>query len=181
MIQAAEYARIRAIPYLGLCLGMQVMVIEYARSGLGLSTANSTEFDEGTLDPVIAYLPGQQDLVETGGTMRLGIYPCQLRSGTKAAAAYHGVEVVQERHRHRYEVNNDYRDRLEDAGLIGSGMAPDGSLVEVTEVAGHPFMIGSQYHPEFGSRPDRPHPLFRDFIANARETIREGGQPQLPL
>ena len=180
MILAANYARTRQIPYLGLCLGMQVMVVEYARSELGLTGAHSSEFDPDSNDPVIAYLPGQEDLLETGGTMRLGIYPCKLRRETVAAKAY-GKDLVDERHRHRYELNNDYRPRLEEAGLIASGASPDGSLVEITEVMGHPFMVGSQFHPEFLSRPDRPHPLFREFIKVARETIREGGQPLLQL
>ena len=180
MIQTAGYARTRAIPYLGLCLGMQVMVVEFARSQLGLTNANSTEFDPDTPDPVIAYLPGQQDLSETGGTMRLGVYPCKLRSETIAASAY-GSDLVQERHRHRYELNNEYRAQLEEVGLVASGAAPDDSLVEITEALGHPFMLGSQFHPEFASRPERPHPLFRQFIAVAKEVIREGGQPPLRL
>ncbi|MCH8101749.1 MAG: CTP synthase [Chloroflexi bacterium] len=180
MIQTAAYARTRGIPYFGLCLGMQVMVVEFARSQLGLPEANSTEFDADTPDPVIAYLPGQKELLETGGTMRLGAYPCKLRAATIAASAY-GVDLVQERHRHRYELNNDYRARLEEAGLVASGASPDGSLVEITEALGHPFMLGSQFHPEFASRPDRPHPLFREFIAVAKEVIREGGQPPLQL
>jgi len=180
MILAANYARTRQVPYLGLCLGMQVMVVEYARSELGLTGAHSSEFDPDSNDPVIAYLPGQEDLLETGGTMRLGIYPCKLRRETVAAKAY-GKDLVDERHRHRYELNNDYRPRLEEAGLIASGASPDGSLVEISEVMGHPFMVGSQFHPEFLSRPDRPHPLFREFIKVARETIREGGQPLLQL
>ncbi|MCH7735342.1 MAG: CTP synthase [Chloroflexi bacterium] len=180
MIQTAAYARTRGVPYFGLCLGMQVMVVEYARSQLNLPEANSTEFDSETPDPVIAYLPGQQDLLETGGTMRLGAYPCKLRDATIAASAY-GVDLVQERHRHRYELNNDYRIRLEEAGLIASGAAPDDSLVEITEALGHPFMLGSQFHPEFASRPDRPHPLFREFIGVAKNVLREGGQPPLQL
>jgi CTP synthase len=180
MIQTVAYARTRGIPYLGLCLGMQVMVVEYARSQLGLPEANSTEFDSETPDPVIAYLPGQQELLETGGTMRLGVYPCKLRDETVAASAY-GVDLVHERHRHRYELNNEYRARLEEVGLVASGVAPDDSLVEITEALGHPFMLGSQFHPEFASRPDRPHPLFREFIRAAKDVIREGGQPPLRL
>jgi CTP synthase len=180
MILAANYARTRAVPYLGLCLGMQVMVVEYARTELGLTGAHSSEFDPDSKDPVIAYLPGQEDLVETGGTMRLGVYPCKLRQETVAAKAY-ASELISERHRHRYEFNNDYRPRLEEAGLIASGAAPDDSLVEISEVLDHPFMVGSQFHPEFLSRPDRPHPLFREFINVAKETIREGGQPPLQL
>jgi CTP synthase len=180
MVSAARYARERGIPYLGLCLGMQVMVIEYARSVLGLEDANSAEFDPNSENKVIAYLPGQQELGTTGGTMRLGLYPCSLTPGTIAAQAY-GVESIDERHRHRYELNNDFRDQLNESGLISSGTAPDGSLVEISEVEGHPFMVGSQFHPEFASRPDRPHPLFREFVGAAVETLREGAQHELPL
>ncbi len=178
MIRTAEYCRLRKLPYLGLCLGMQVMVVEFARSCLDLPSANSTEFDSSTPDPVIAYLPGQKELVETGGTMRLGLYQCRLRANTKAAYAY-AEKLVWERHRHRYEFNNRYLDRMEKAGLMASGIAPDGSLVEISEISNHPFMIGTQFHPEFQSRPDRPHPLFREFIQVAREVVREGGQPAL--
>ena len=120
-------------------------------------------------------MEGQEDLSATGGTMRLGAYPCVLREGTKVRAAYES-EIVDERHRHRYEFNNEYRIPLEEAGLVASGTSPDGSLVEVTEVYGHPFMVGSQFHPEFGSRPERPHPLFKEFIRVARNTLREGSQ-----
>ena len=175
MIQTAHYARVNSVPYLGLCLGMQVMVIEYARGELGLKAAHSQEFDPNTPDPVIAYLPGQEELLATGGTMRLGEYPCGLAEGSRARQAY-GVDLVTERHRHRYEYNNDYRNRFEAAGLTASGVAPDGSLVEVAEVSGHPFMLGSQFHPEFVSRPDRPHPLFREFIGASTKVLREGGQ-----
>ncbi len=180
MILTAAYARTRAVPYLGLCLGMQVMVIEHARSQLGLTGAHSTEFDPDTSDPVIACLPGQAQLAETGGTMRLGSYPCRIREESWAARAYE-KELVSERHRHRYELNNDYRPQLEETGLFASGVAPDDSLVEMTEVMGHPFMLGSQFHPEFGSRPERPHPLFREFVGVAKDVIREGGQPPLQL
>ena len=138
MIAAANYARKQNIPYLGLCLGMQVMVIEYARNELGLAAANSLELDPETADPVISIMEGQEDLVDTGGTMRLGQYPCRLREGTRARDAYE-VELVQERHRHRYEYNNDYRIRFEEAGLIASGVAPDDSLVEITEVLRPPL------------------------------------------
>lgn len=179
MIATATYARKRKVPYLGLCLGMQVMVIEYARSILGLSQANSLELDSDTSDPVINLMEGQEGLVDTGGTMRLGQYPCRLRDGTRASEAY-GVELVQERHRHRYEYNNDYRIRLEEAGLVASGVAPDDSLVEITEVYDHPFMIGSQFHPEFASRPEKSHPLFREFIHAACQILREGEQYELP-
>ncbi len=179
MIATATYARERNIPYLGLCLGMQVMVIEYARNILGLPKANSLELDESTDDPVINIMEGQEGLVDTGGTMRLGQYPCRLRDGTRAREAY-GVELVKERHRHRYEYNNDYRIRLEEAGLVASGVAPDDSLVEITEVYDHPFMVGSQFHPEFASRPEKAHPLFREFVHAACNILREGEQFELP-
>ena len=175
MIATANYARTSGIPYLGLCLGMQIMVVEYARNELGISTASSLEIDPEAEHPVIAFMPGQEDLHSTGGTMRLGVYPCVLKEGTLVREAY-GKELVSERHRHRYEFNNDYRIQLEEAGLIASGTSPDGNLVEVTEVYDHPFMIGSQFHPEFASRPERPHPLFREFIRVAKTILREGGQ-----
>jgi CTP synthase len=175
MIATANYARTRSIPYLGLCLGMQIMVVEYARNELGITNATSLEIDPEAEHPVIAFMPGQEELHSTGGTMRLGAYPCALKEGTRVREAY-DVELVNERHRHRYEFNNDYRIQLEEAGLVSSGTSPDGTLVEVTEVYGHPFMVGSQFHPEFGSRPERPHPLFREFIRVARNVLREGGQ-----
>ena len=175
MIATANYARTSGIPYLGLCLGMQIMVVEYARNELGISNASSLEIDPETEHPVIAFMPGQEDLHSTGGTMRLGVYPCVLKEGTVVREAY-GKELVSERHRHRYEFNNDYRIQLEEAGLIASGTSPDGNLVEVTEVYDHPFMIGSQFHPEFASRPERPHPLFREFTRVAKTILREGGQ-----
>ena len=175
MIATANYARTSGIPYLGLCLGMQIMVVEYARNELGISNASSLEIDPEAEHPVIAFMPGQEDLHSTGGTMRLGVYPCVLMEGTVVREAY-GKELVSERHRHRYEFNNDYRIQLEEAGLIASGTSPDGNLVEVTEVYDHPFMIGSQFHPEFASRPERPHPLFREFIRVAKTILREGGQ-----
>ena len=175
MIATANYARISGIPYLGLCLGMQIMVVEYARNELGISNASSLEIDPEAEHPVIAFMPGQEDLHSTGGTMRLGVYPCVLKEGTVVREAY-GKELVSERHRHRYEFNNDYRIQLEEAGLIASGTSPDGNLVEVTEVYDHPFMIGSQFHPEFASRPERPHPLFREFTRVAKTILREGGQ-----
>ncbi len=178
MIEAARYARENEVPYLGLCLGMQVMVIEYARSELGLPSANSQEFDAATPHPVIAYLPGQEELDMTGGTMRLGEYPCALTRGSRAWAAYE-TDMARERHRHRYEFNNDYRERFEAAGMTASGVAPDGSLVEISEVVDHPFMLGCQFHPEFASRPDRPHPLFREFLGAATQALREGGQHTL--
>ena len=171
-LEAARYARENKIPYLGVCLGMQIMVIEFARNVLGLTGANSTEFNAQTPHPVISLLSEQMGVEDKGGTMRLGSYPCTLVDGTKAAAAY-GTDEVVERHRHRYEFNNKYRDQLAAAGLITSGTSPDGSLVEISEIAGHPFMVGSQFHPEFRSRPDRPQPLFREFIA-ASVQLRAG-------
>ncbi len=180
MIQAARYARERGVPYLGLCLGMQLMVVEMARNVLGAENANSTEFDEGTPHPVIDLLPDQRAVRQKGGTMRLGVYPCQLVEGTRAAKAF-GVPEVKERHRHRFEFNNSYRERLLEGGLIASGLSPDGSLVEASEIVDHPFMVGVQFHPEFLSRPTRPHPLFREFIGTAKDVLREGAQPPLPI
>jgi CTP synthase len=180
MIQAVEYARKQGVPYLGLCLGMQVMVMEHARDLLHLEDANSTEFEPTTPHPVIDLMPDQREVNEMGGTMRLGNYPCQLVPGTKAAAAYDALEVV-ERHRHRFEFNNVYREPLQEAGLLASGLSPDGRLVEIVEQVEHPFMVGVQFHPEFRSRPETPHPLFRDFIDAATRTLREGGQHELPL
>ena len=175
MIQTAHYARKSNIPYLGLCLGLQIMVVEYARNEVGIADATSLEIDPNAANPVIAFMPGQEEVHSTGGTMRLGNYPCVLKEGTRVREAY-DKEFVDERHRHRYEFNNEYRIQLEEAGLIASGTSPDGTLVEVTEIYGHPFMIGSQFHPEFGSRPERPHPLFREFVRVARNTLREGSQ-----
>ena len=163
-IATARWARENRVPYLGLCLGLQVMIVELARRALGSEEPNSTEFDSRTRHPVIDLMPEQRTIVDLGGTMRLGLYPCCLTPGTKAAVAY-DVSEVQERHRHRFEVNNAYRDVLAEAGLVFSGLSPDGRLIEVAELAGHPFMLGSQFHPEFKSRPNRPHPLFRAFIA----------------
>ncbi|MFQ5924961.1 MAG: CTP synthase [Dehalococcoidia bacterium] len=180
MVIAARYAREKEIPYLGLCLGMHVMVIEYARYALDSAEPNSTEFELETPYPVIDLLPEQRQVKEKGGTMRLGVYPCHLVKGTRAAAAY-GEPVVYERHRHRFEFNNDFRETLERAGMVFSGLSPEGRLVEISEVGGHPFMVGCQFHPEFRSRPNRPHPLFRDFIEVAKGVLREGAQPPLPL
>ena len=165
-IEAAGYARENQIPCLGLCLGLQVMVIDIARHVAGLKGANSREFDPATPAPVIDLMLDQQDVEDKGGTMRLGAYVAQLSSGSQVANAY-GKEVVSERHRHRYEVNPRYRSRLEDAGLVCSGMSPDGRLVEFIELPGHPWWVGTQAHPEFKSRPDRPHPLFRQLVAAA--------------
>jgi len=167
-IQAATWARENNIPYLGLCLGMQVMVTEFARNVCGMDGANTTEIDPETPYPVISLLEEQTGIVQKGGTMRLGGYPCDLAPGSLAAAAY-GTDQVTERHRHRWEFNNRYRAPLEAAGLRISGTSPDGSLVEISELSSHPFMLGTQFHPELRSRPNRPHPLFRDFI---RATVR---------
>jgi CTP synthase len=180
MVKAATYAREKKIPYLGLCLGMQVMVIEFARFVMDSSKPNSSEFDPQTPYPVIDLMPEQLHVMNKGKTMRLGDYPCRLPDGSHAAEAY-GEDIIYERHRHRYEFNNKYRKQLEDAGLVCSGMSPQGELVEVCEISGHPWMVGSQFHPEFKSRPNRPHPLFRDFIGAAKDVLREGAQPSLPL
>jgi CTP synthase len=169
---AARYARENQIPYLGLCLGMQVMVVEAARSALGTDAVNSTEFDPETPNPVISLLSEQQGIEDKGGTMRLGAYACHLTPGSKAQEAY-GVDDIRERHRHRYEFNNKYREVLEQFGLIASGTSPDGSLVEVCEVRDHPFMVGTQFHPEFRSRPDHAHPLFRELVRAARDRVRD--------
>ena len=167
-VEAAGLARTQLIPYLGLCLGMQVMVVEAARAALGDDEANSTEFAPDTKYPVISLLSEQEGVTDKGATMRLGYYPCRLVPGSRAGDAY-GSDEVQERHRHRYEVNNAYLELLAKMGLVPSGLSPDGSLVEICEVEGHPFMVGSQFHPEFLSRPLRPHPLFRDFIGAAAQ------------
>jgi CTP synthase len=171
MIAAAGYARTHDVPYLGLCLGMQIAVIEYARNVLGLTDANSGEFDEQCANKVIHFIPAQSEHIDKGGTLRLGAYPCILGEGTKIAGCY-GIMTISERHRHRYEFNNDYRERFTDAGLTLSGISPDGRLVETVEISDKPFFIGVQFHPEFKSRPDRPHPLFREFIATAKAQKR---------
>ena len=179
-IKAATFARENKVPYLGLCLGMQVMVIEFARHVLQHETANSSEFDHSTLAPIIDLMPDQHDVTEKGGTMRLGLFPCQLQPGSLAKAAYEmytertaldeptlessNTDVVEERHRHRFELNNNFRPALEAAGMVCSGISPDNRLVEITEIKDHPFMLGTQFHPEFLSRPNRPHPLFMAFI-----------------
>jgi len=173
-IVAARYARQNRVPYLGLCLGMQVMTIELARHVLNSDEPNSTEFDIATRYPVIDLLPDQRDISDMGGTMRLGLCPCNLAPGTRAAQAY-GTAQVQERHRHRFEVNNAFRDVLARGGMVFSGLSPDGRLVEIAEMADHPWMVGSQFHPEFKSRPNRPHPLFLSFVEAARRFARSRG------
>lgn len=168
-IRAARYARENHVPYLGLCLGMQVMCIELARHVLGSDEPNSAEFAPKTPHPVIALMPDQQALTDMGGTMRLGNYPCVLQPGTQAQAAY-GVDEIQERHRHRFEFNNAYRELLGEAGLVYSGLSPDGRLVEIVELREHPWMVGTQFHPEFKTRLQRPHPLFCGLIEAACRT-----------
>ena len=169
-IMAARYARENKLPYLGLCLGMQIATIEFARNVLNLPKAHSTEFDPNTPDPVIALLDEQRNVTKKGGSMRLGAQPCQLGMGTKAAQLY-GAFVVNERHRHRYEFNNAYRQKFEADGFVFSGTSADGKLVEVIELKDHPFFIACQFHPEFRSKPHQPHPLFRGFIAATHHHI----------
>ncbi|MCA9909727.1 MAG: gamma-glutamyl-gamma-aminobutyrate hydrolase family protein, partial [Anaerolineae bacterium] len=166
-ILAARFARERKVPYLGLCLGMQTMCIEFARDVLGYEDANSSEFETSTEHPIIDLMHEQRAVTDMGGTMRLGVYPCRLVAGSKAGAAYANAESIEERHRHRYEFNNLYRDAFADAGMVFSGLSPDGNLVEIAEIQDHPFMVGSQFHPEFLSRPNAPHPLFSKLIETA--------------
>src|SRR5919204_1495306 len=177
-VRAARYARESGTPYLGLCLGMQAAVIEFARNVAGLEMANSTEFEQDTPHPVIDIMPDQRDVSEKGGTMRLGVWPCRLLPGSRAFDAY-GQPVIYERHRHRYEFNNEFRELLVSNGLVLSGLSPDNQLVEIVELADHPWFVGTQFHPEFKSRPDRPHPLFRSFIG-AAVARRVGTQVMVP-
>ncbi|MDA8212240.1 MAG: CTP synthase [Clostridia bacterium] len=165
-IKTINYARTNKIPFLGICLGMQCAVIEFARSVAGLARAHSSEFDKDTIYPVIDLLPEQKDIEEMGGTMRLGTYPCKLFENTKAFNAYQD-EVIYERHRHRFEFNNEFRELLTGKGLVISGTSPNERLVEIIELKDHPWFVGTQFHPEFKSRPNRPHPLFRDFVGAA--------------
>jgi CTP synthase len=171
-LEAVRFAREQRVPYFGICLGLQAAVVEYARNVCGLQGANSTEFDEHTAHPVIDILPGQLEVERKGGTMRLGAYRCRLKPGSRALEAY-GSEFIEERHRHRYEVNDRYRADLERAGLSMSGVGPENSLVEIAELPDHPWFVGVQFHPELKSRPARPHPLFTAFVAAAR---REAGR-----
>jgi CTP synthase len=173
-VRAVRFGRERKVPTLGLCMGMQCMVIELARTALGTEDANSTEFDAFTPHPVIDLLPEQRDIAEKGGTMRLGSYPCVLEAGSLAGRAY-GQPIVLERHRHRYEFNNSYRELLAAHGMKFSGLSPDGRLVEIVEIPDHPFYLGTQFHPEFKSRPTRPAPLFRDFVGAGMSRARERG------
>jgi CTP synthase len=186
-LAASRRARHHGIPFLGLCLGMQCAVIDLAREVLGSEDANSTEFNAFTAHPVIDLLPEQRDVEDKGGTMRLGVYPCRLVPGTLAASAY-GEAVVYERHRHRFEFNNHYREPLQRAGMVVSGVSPNGRLVEIVELRDHPFFVASQFHPEFRSRPSVPHPLFRDFVgavcarAGVQPTpVAAGMPPRLPV
>jgi len=175
-IKAARFARENKIPYLGLCLGMQLMCIEFARNVLGYEDANSSEFDRATQHPVIDLMNEQRLISDLGGTMRLGLYPCILQPGTKAARAYE-IPQIEERHRHRWEFNNAYREEFEKAGMVFSGLSPDGKLVEIAELADHPYMVASQFHPEFLSRPNRAHPLFVGFMKAIKNSLEEG-QPE---
>ena len=175
-IRAAQYARENGVPYLGICLGMQIAVAEFARHVAGMDGANSTEFDPETPYPVVDLLPEQKEVRDMGGTMRLGADPVKLHEGTRARQIY-DEPVIYERHRHRYEVNNHLRRKLEALGLVCSGTSPDDRLVEAIELPDHPFFVASQYHPEFKSRPLRPQPLFRDFVGAALERVR-GREPQ---
>jgi CTP synthase len=176
-VQAVRFGRERKVPTLGLCMGMQCMVIELARTALGTEDANSTEFDAFTPHPVIDLLPEQRDIADKGGTMRLGSYPCVLEAGSLAGRAY-GQPIVLERHRHRYEFNNSYRELLAAHGMKFSGLSPDGRLVEIVEIPDHPFYLGTQFHPEFKSRPNRPHPLFTNFIDAALAFARANGRAE---
>ena len=163
MIETAKYCREQKLPYLGICLGMQIAAIEFARNVCGFADANSNEFDEYSAHKVIDYMPGQSDDIEKGGTLRLGAYPCKIADGTLMKKWY-GEELIQERHRHRYEFMNEYRDVMTEHGLVISGTAPDDSIVETIEVGDHPYYIGVQFHPEFKSRPNKPHPLFQGLV-----------------
>ncbi|MDP9251893.1 MAG: CTP synthase [Chloroflexota bacterium] len=176
-VQAVRFGRERKVPTLGLCMGMQCMVIELARTALGTEDANSTEFDAFTPHPVIDLLPEQRDIADKGGTMRLGSYPCVLEAGSLAGRAY-GQPIVLERHRHRYEFNNSYRELLAQHGMTFTGLSPDGRLVEIVEIPDHPFFLGTQFHPEFKSRPNRPHPLFANFIDAALAFARANGRAE---
>ena len=171
MIAAVKYARENGVPYFGICLGMQMAVIEFARHVCGLTDAHSSEFDQTAAHPVIDLMPDQVGVTDKGGTMRLGRYPCVLREGTRSRSLY-GAAEISERHRHRFEFSNEYRTVMEEKGLALAGLSPDGRLVEIVELPAHPWFVGVQFHPEFKSRPDRPHPLFCGFVRAALETER---------
>jgi CTP synthase len=174
-IEAARIAREREIPFLGICLGMQIAVVEFARHVCGMDGANSAEFDPETPYPVVDLLPEQKEVSDLGGTMRLGADPVKLHDGTRAREIF-GEAVIYKRHRHRYEVNNQLRRRLEDEGLVAGGTSPDERLVELVELPDHPFFVASQFHPEFNSRPTRPEPLFREFVGAAAQRAAERGE-----
>ena len=170
-IVAAKYARENKVPFLGICLGMQLAVVEFARHVMGLEDANSTEHVQSTKNPIIDFMPDQKNIEKMGGTMRLGSYDCELVPGSKAEQAY-GTEKIAERHRHRYEFNNEYRQAMEAAGMSVAGVNPESDLVEIVELKDHPWYVGVQFHPEFKSRPDRPHPLFRELFDAASKINR---------
>ncbi|MBM4117487.1 CTP synthetase, partial [bacterium] len=176
-IAAIRWVRERGLPFLGICLGLQAAVVEYARHVAGLPGADSTEFDPQCAAPVICLMEEQKGMVQMGGTMRLGAYPCHLLAGSRAEESY-GHSEISERHRHRYEVNNAFREKLGRAGLVFSGLSPDGQLVEMIELSAHPFFVACQFHPELKSRPRRAHPLFRAFVAAAR--ARRFGEVRVP-
>jgi CTP synthase len=167
-ISAIRYARENKVPFLGLCLGMQLSIVEFARHVIGYSDAHSIELDPSTTHPVIHLMPDQEGIDDIGGKLRLGSYPCHLAKDTKAYEAYQ-EETIHERHRHRYEVNNDYRTVLSENGMVLSGLSPDGRIVEMIELKDHPWFVATQAHPELKSRPNRPHPLFKDFMKHAKE------------
>lgn len=169
MIQAIRYARENNVPFLGICLGMQMACIEFARDVCGLEDCNSAEVDANCKNNIIDLMADQADVEDMGGTQRLGLYPCKLKQGTRTAAAYDNQDVIQERHRHRYEFNNDYREILSNKGLTFAGTSPDNRLVEVVEITDHKFFVAAQYHPEFLSRPQRPEGLFAEFVKSAAE------------
>ena len=173
MLEAIRWAREHELPFFGICLGLQCAVIEFARNVCGLEDSHSSEFAEDSSDPVICLLDSQLQVTTKGGTMRLGAYPCALAEGTHAREIY-GIDTISERHRHRFEVNNGYRDLLVEHGMAVSGSSPDGSLVEMIEITDHPWFIGGQFHPELKSRPTRPHPLFASFIEAAAHYARQG-------
>jgi len=179
-IEAVRYARENELPFFGICLGMQLAVVEYARHVCGLKEANSSEIVDDSPHPVVHLMPDQRGVTDKGGTMRLGAYPCDIKAGTLAASVY-GTQKISERHRHRYEFNNEYRDNLESKGLVLSGLSPDGRLVELVELPDHPYFVGCQFHPEFKSRPMTPHPLFSRFVSAAlhrREEIKRAAQSE---
>ena len=175
MIAACRYAREQGVPYLGICLGMQVAVIEFCRNVCAIKDANSGEFAPQGRHKVIDYMPGQNQDRDKGGTLRLGSFPCRVKPGTKLRECY-GQDLIHERHRHRFEFNNDYRETVEAAGMVLSGLSPDGRIVETVELAEHPFFVAGQFHPEFKSRPNRPHPLFAGFVKAALERRRKRGE-----